>query len=278
MDHGTTTTLAPLEVLYDAGAAADQDASAVDLPPDLAKLYGGPLRLDRPAVYANFVATIDGLVALPHVPKGNRVISDGSEADRFVMGLLRARADVVLVGSGTLHAHPTIRWTPEEAHPPSAAAYAGFRELLDLPPAPTVAVLSRSGRLDVTHPALLAGAVVLTSAEGAESLRGRLPQESRVVALADAANPVAAIEALRELGHRHILSEAGPHVFGAMLAAGVVDELFLTRSPLLAGRSVEHPGMSLVEGTSLIPGGTPVGRLVGLRKHGDHLFLRYTFH
>ncbi|HEY6740403.1 MAG TPA: dihydrofolate reductase family protein [Actinopolymorphaceae bacterium] len=270
-----TTRLAPLEVLYDAGA--DRDGSDHDLPPDLAKLYGGPLRLDRPAVYANFVSTIDGLVALPHVSKGNRVISDGSEADRFVMGVLRARADVVLVGSGTLHAHPTIRWTPEEAHPPSATAYAAYRDQLGLPPAPTVAVLSRSGRLDVNHPAVVAGAVVLTSPEGADRLRGRLPDESRVVPLGDGADPTAAIEGLRSLGHRYILSEAGPHVFGAMLAAGVVDELFLTRSPLLAGRSVEFPGMSLVEGTSLVPGRTPVGRLVGLRKHGEHLFLRYAF-
>ena len=75
-------------------------------------------------VYANFVSTIDGVVALPGVAGSNRLIADASEADRLVMGLLRACADVVLIGAGTLRGSPRAVWTAEAAYPDAAAAFA----------------------------------------------------------------------------------------------------------------------------------------------------------
>lgn len=279
--------ITPLQLLYEeieptgappAGARGTPPAGASDLPPDLAKLYGGPLRLDRPEVYANFVASIDGAVALPAVAESNALISGGSAADRFVMGLLRARADVVLIGSGTLQADPRSSWSAEEICPPAASAYAGFRTELGLPPRPRVAVVSRSGRLDTAHPVFGSGAaVVLTSGVGAERLAGQLPEEAEVLAVGDddRLDPVQAIDALRQRGHRHILSEAGPHLFGSMLAAGVVDELFLTRSPMLAGHSGNVEAWHLVEGTGFLPDHPIDARLVSVRMHGAYLFLRY---
>ena len=88
-------SLEPLELLYESSAPA---ASA--LTPPLARLYGGGLGFEGPTAYANFVTSVDGTVALPGVPESNALIAGGSEADRFVMGLLRALADVVVVGSG----------------------------------------------------------------------------------------------------------------------------------------------------------------------------------
>ena len=79
-----------------------------------------------------------------------------------------------------------------------------------------------------------------------------------------------AIAELRERGRRRILCEGGPTLFGSVLAAGLVDELFLTVSPLLAGR-----GLSLVEGVELLPDLRVAGTLAGVRRHGAHLFLRY---
>src|SRR5262245_6320738 len=85
----------------------DEDVGRrLDLPDELVRLYGGGLSLARPRLFANFVATVDGVVAIPGLPRANRVISRDSEPDRFVMGLLRAAADAVLIGSGTLAALP----------------------------------------------------------------------------------------------------------------------------------------------------------------------------
>jgi riboflavin biosynthesis pyrimidine reductase len=83
-----------------------------------------------------------------------------------------------------------------------------------------------------------------------------------------------AVELLRARGHRRILSEAGPHVFGSLVEAGLVDELFLTMSPLLAGRP--HSGsFGLVEGVALLPDHGQPARLRSARAQGSHLFLHY---
>ena len=71
-----------------------------------------------------------------------------------------------------------------------------------------------------------------------------------------------------------ILSEGGPTVFGSLLASGGVDELFLTISPLLAGRGFLSR-LSLVEGLELLPGATVDAHLLSARRHEQHLFLRY---
>ena len=55
-----------------------------------------------------------------------------------------------------------------------------------------------------------------------------------------------------------------------MLAEGLADELFLTVSPLLAGR-----GLPLVEGVELLPETRVAATLAGVRRHDAHLFLRY---
>ena len=84
------------------------------LPEELTILYGGDLRFpehdDRPYVIGNFVSTLDGVVSFEIPGKsGGGDISGFNEADRFIMGLLRASADAVIVGSGTLRevAHGT---------------------------------------------------------------------------------------------------------------------------------------------------------------------------
>ncbi|MGH2382054.1 MAG: dihydrofolate reductase family protein, partial [Candidatus Limnocylindria bacterium] len=69
--------------------------------------------------------------------------------------------------------------------------------------------------------------------------------------------------------------EGGPHLFGQLLAAGCVDELFLTLAPQLAGRSAATPRLSLVEDIAFDVAFAHWGRLTDLRRAGDHLFARY---
>ncbi|MGH3022611.1 MAG: dihydrofolate reductase family protein [Gaiellaceae bacterium] len=268
----TTLALTPLEAFYEA-----PDLPELDLPVALAEAYGGPLGFSEPRLYANFVASLDGVVAIPGELQSNRMISAHSEADRFVMGLLRACADAVLVGAGTMRSSPRTQWTGEHAYPPAASLYGELRRSRRRPPRPTLVVLSGSGSVDPRHPAFEEGALVLTSERGAARLRGRLPRASTILAIGAEApiDPAAAVEALRRRGHELILSEGGPIAFGALIAAGLVDELFLTTSPLLAGRSLGSSRPALVENAEFLPGTTVECKLLTLRHAGSQLFARY---
>ena len=97
--------LEQLEVLYEV-----DDLPRTDLPDELARLHGGDLGFPDTCLYANFVASVDGIVAIPHMSRSNEFIAGDSDADRFLMGLLRAFADLVLVASGVLRASPRGTW------------------------------------------------------------------------------------------------------------------------------------------------------------------------
>jgi riboflavin biosynthesis pyrimidine reductase len=259
----------PLELLYE-----PDGLPAFELPQELASAYPGSLGFEEPCVFANFVASTDGVVAIPSLPQSNKLIAAGSAADRFVMGLLRASAHAVVIGSGTLAASPGGAWTPAHAYPGAAGAFAELRRRLALEPAPELVILSARGTVDPAHPVFEAGALLLTTDTGRTLVGDRLPATSSLLSLGPGASidPVAALGALRARGHRLILHEGGPHVIGSFFEAGTVDELFLTISPLLAGRTTLDPRFALVEGADLVPG-VPT-RLLGVRRQADHVFLR----
>ena len=244
------------------------------LPGELESFYAGPLGFDGPCVYANFVETLDGIVALPEVEGSNALVADGSDDDKHLMGLLRALADVVLIGTGTMLASPKGRWRPAGVYPAGAEAFAALRASLGKPEHPAVAIVTSGASLDVSHPVLAAGAVVLTTARGAEAIAGSAPD---VVAVneGDWVDLRAALAELRRRGHEHVLAEAGPTTFGALVALDLVDELFLTVSPVLAGRVEARRRLALVEGVELLPDARVGGDLVSLRRSSSHLFLRY---
>ena len=247
-----------------------------DLPETLRSLYDGDLGFAGPTVYANFVETLDGVVAMPEVEGSNALVADGSGDDRALMGILRAFADVVLVGTGTLLASPKGRWRPEGVYPAGREAFAELRAAHGKTERPAVAVVTSGRSLDVTHPVLADGAVVLTTVEGAERLAGSVP-DLVAVSDGDSVDLRVALDVLRARGHQHVLSEAGPTTFGELLAQGLVDELFLTLSPVLAGRLQARRRLALVEGVELLPGTHVAPRLVSLRRGGSHLFARYGF-
>jgi riboflavin biosynthesis pyrimidine reductase len=247
-----------------------------ELPDALREFYDGGLGFDGSCVYANFVETLDGVVSIPAVERSNALVADESEDDKFLMGILRALADVVLIGTGTLLASPNGRWRPDGVYPPGKDAFAELRARLGKSERPAVAIVTSGTSLDVAHPVLAEGATVLTTVRGAAELADVVPD---VVAVNDGdwVDLAAALDLLRARGHEHVLAEAGPTTFGELVAASLVDELFLTVSPVLAGRLESRRRLGLVEGVELLPDARTAPHLVSIRRSSDHLFTRYVF-
>lgn len=264
--------MGPLEVLKEAEFAA-----AEELPPGLGQVYGGGLSFQAPVLIANFVSSLDGVVDLPGSSRVGRILSGDSPGDRFVMGLLRACADAVLIGAGTLRASPRSTWAPDQAFPEGARDFWDLRQQRRLAPRPRVVVVTRGGNLDPSHPGLR-GALIATGAQGA----ARLPPElgSEVLTLPDGPTGLDLgflLERLVSLGYRTVLSEAGPSLTGVLVAEGLLDELFLTVSPLLAGWPVGGGRTGMAGEVQLLPERQVGGRLLSVRRQGSHLFLRYRF-
>jgi len=208
----------------------------------LADLYAYPDPLPaRGWVRANMVSTVDG--AAGDATGSSAGIS--AAADQTLLGVLRALADVLVVGAGTARA--------EGYRPlPARAAFAERRAAAGQRAAAVVAVVTRSGDLDAL-PALVApdaGTLVVTCASAPlDRLRERAGADNVVVAGDDDVDPIRAVAALAERGLRRILLEGGPSLLGRVVAAGRLDELCLTWSPLLvagnAARIAHGPAASL---------------------------------
>ena len=222
------------------------------------------------------MASIDGVTTLGGEVSAGSLISGKNQGDRFLMGLLRACADAVLIGAGTLRGTPGHLWTPDHVFPALAESFAGLRRSLGRAPEPRLAVLTSSGKLDFAHPALKHGATILTSAAGALAMAGRVPESCDVLDLGegDDVDVARAIDELRHRGHRALLTEGGPHLMGRLVAARLVDDAFVTISPVVAGRD-KAERMGMVEGIELLPKAGLWSRLLSARRHGDFLFLRY---
>ena len=261
--------LAPFDVLYEA------DLPAYKLPFDLQQVYGR-LGFPSPVVYSNFVASVDGVVTLGSTPSAGSVISAKYPADRFLMGLLRACADAVVIGNGTLRATPGHLWTPAHVYPELATEFTALRSHLARTQEPKLVVMTASGDLDASHPAIAKGAIVMTTEAGAKAIGRRLPATCEVVAMGegtrlDLGN---ALAELRKRGLQVLLTEGGPHLIGQLLEGGLLDEAFLTISPVIAGRQ-DGKRLGMVEGVELLPKRGVWGSLLSARRHGDYLFLRY---
>jgi len=242
----------------------------------LTQIYDGGLTIREGAVYANFVSSIDGIVALEGgtAPSGG-IISGRNEMDRFLMGLLRAFADAVLVGAGTCRAEGgKALWTPEYIFPAAADAFAALRASLKRQKAPRLVIVTARGDLDPSSRALQVGALVLTTTAAAPHLRKALPVATEVRAISEgdriAVDEIFAV--LEADGHKTILTEGGPNLFGQLVARDRVDELFLTVSPKLVGQ--QDRSFGIIRGADF--GRTFKGsRLLSVRRSDSYLFLRY---
>ena len=261
--------LAPFDVLF------ETDLPAYALPDELTRLYGRLGFADH-VVYSNFVSSLDGAVTFGSGVSAGSVISGKSPADRFLMGLLRACADAVVIGAGTMRATPGHLWTPAHVFPDLAAEFAALRKTLGLSAEPRLVLLTATGDLDFKHPALVNGAIVLTTRAVADQIGKRLPPACEVIALGTGKTLRIehAFGELPKMGFDVVLTEGGPSLMGELVKAALVDEMFLTLSPVLAGRDKERR-LGMVEGVELLPKIPVWSRLLSARRHGDYLFLRY---
>jgi riboflavin-specific deaminase-like protein len=215
---------------------------------------------DRPYLAANFASTADGRIAI-----GGRSGPIGNEADRELFHELRAQVDAVMVGAGTVRTerYGRIVRRPElrerrvaeglAADPLAVIVSARLRLPLDLPllqdPDSTVVILTANEDELPATPARV------------EYLRGPAAVELELRPL---------LQRLRdEYGVRSILCEGGPSLNESLVRERLVDELFLSLAPKLAG----GPPLTILTADPLP---APIaGELVSLLEHDGHLFGRY---
>jgi riboflavin-specific deaminase-like protein len=212
---------------------------------------------ERPFVYTNFALTVDG-----HATIEGRSGAIGSNADTAMLVGLRMRADAVMIGAGTLRAEgygQVIRDPEKRAQ----------RERDGLAPEPLMVLVSERLAVPWTAPLFTEGADRVLIFTAADSEPPPTTTQVDLVRHHDSVDLAAALRTLRaEHGIRALLCEGGPTLHGALLAAGLVDELFVTRAARLAGGA----GPGLV--TDLEAGVRDLD-LVSLCESDGELYARY---
>lgn len=183
---------------------------------------------DRPFVRCNMISTLDGAISV-----GGRSGGLGGAPDRRVFTALRALADVILVGAGTVRS---------EAYGPARLPDELREQRLTRgqPAVPPIAVVTRTANLDWSSPFFTEAEerpLVLTVDAADAGARRRGAEVAEVVpAGGERVEPKLALGRLRERGHRSVLLEGGPALNADVARAGLLDELCLTLTPrLVAG-------------------------------------------
>jgi riboflavin-specific deaminase-like protein len=222
------------------------------------------------------VCSLDGKSAVD-----NRAGSIGSLIDRTLMRTLRAQADAVMIGAGTLRAEKLRLDVPEDM--------GRARVARGLEPQPLAVVATNSGNIPLKENLLdysPDNLVILVSSESPKDSISGLSQLATVEVVPSRAerepaaeegsvlDPGFALTALRErYGVGLLLVEGGPVLNHALISSNLADELFLTLSPRLVGG---ERSPTILEGPNLPP---PVGQarnLTSIYLADDEVFLRYT--
>lgn len=228
----------------------------------LAELYAYP---EPQWLRANMVISADGAGTVD-----GRSAGLSSPADMRLFGLLRVLTDVVLVGAGTAR---TEQYKPVRRRPALAALRAASVGQ-QRPLAPPIAVVSQKLDLDFGAPLFTeappdARTMVITSAASPAGKRAAAARVADVIVAGDlVVDLAAAVAALRDRGLGRVLCEGGPHLLGRLAGAGLVSELCLTVSPVLAG-----PGATRVTAGAPFPA-RPMTLEHVLEENG-FLFCRY---
>lgn len=219
----------------------------------------------RPYLLLNMISSADGRATL-----GGRSGALGGDADKELFHGLRTAVDAVLVGAGTVRAEGYRRLVRDERR-------REIRRARGLAEEPLACVVSGRLALDSEIPLLSdphARVAILTTSAASLSADCRAEIEY-VRATRDGVLdlPGAMAELRARFDVRTLLCEGGPHLSAQLVAEGLVDELFLSLSPKLAGGDATSETLRILSGPELDP---PVAlELVGALEHVSHLFLRY---
>jgi riboflavin biosynthesis pyrimidine reductase len=229
---------------------------------DPATVYADLPRNDgRPAVRLNMIVSVDGGTSWNGVSGAL-----GGPADKALFGVLRSFADIVLVASATMRA---------EHYGPAVVdgRFQPARRERGQTPAPRIAVVTRTCQFDWDAPFFTAATerpLVLTVASAPEADRTRASEVADViVAGTDDVDLERAVGELGSLGAHNVLAEGGPTLNGALARAGLLDELCVTLSPLLASGDAKR----IIAGSTL-DALEPL-TLRSICEEDDYLFLRY---
>ena len=251
----------------------------------------------RPWIYSNFVQSLDGITTLLGKHGSGGEISQSPE-DRWLMDLLRAHADGLLLGINTMLEEqrsrgPQSRGIVFQVADPQLRA---LRKRLGKARERNIFV-TRATDLDLSRHKVFDGdvvdAAVLTSPAGAARLlsRGSHPHVAVIPAGEGEAFdlPLGVRKLREELGVEYLLCEGGPTLYGSLARADLVDEKFMTVSPVEIGQVVP-PEQERIATERNIPlllrptvfGGPGFTRenvthwtWMSCRKAGDHQFNRY---
>jgi riboflavin-specific deaminase-like protein len=214
-------------------------------------LLGEPRRADRPFLAINMVATVDGRAAV-----NGSAVGIGSSTDHRLMMELRAEADVVLHGAGTVRADPLSARVPRDL--------VQQRLALGLPAQPVGAIVTRTGNLPPVHPYYESTTIVYVCSDRSVALELPSVEICRIHSVEEV------LADLARRGVRRVLCEGGPTLNSALFGAQLIDEVYLTLAPKVAGG--EDP-LTVVKG----PRFDPMLRLElrSLVEHEGELFLRY---
>ncbi len=222
------------------------------------------LPAERPRLLLNMISTVDGRATL-----AGRSGSLGGAADRALFHALRAPVDGILVGAATVRKENYGRIIPD----PAVRALRVQRGLTE---EPLACIVSGRMTIDGELPLLREpGARVAILTASAASLGS---SEATVDYIRAGEGQLDLRTALVELAHRFtvqtVLCEGGPHLARQLLGAGLVDELFLSISPMLAGgEPAGGEALRILAGTELEP---PAGlELLDVLRSDSFLFLRY---
>lgn len=214
----------------------------------------------RERVVADMVATADGRASVD-----GRSVALGHPEDRALLRELRAAADAILVGTGTLAAERYASLVDDDARERRVAE--------GRPPHPLLVTFSRRLRLPIGEAPvfqeegvpILAFGPLDAPAPPLAAVRADL----EVVLLPAPLSLGAVIATLRARGVKGILCEGGPGVLRRLVAEGMLDDLCLTVAPLLAAGGAP----SILEG-DVLPGAARL-ELRDVHRADDHLFLHY---
>jgi riboflavin-specific deaminase-like protein len=246
---------------------ADTDAGEIVAGLDLPARARAPAQADRnrPYLILNMASTLDGRASLD-----GRSGSIGNRADRELFHALRADVDAVMAGAGTVRAERYGRIIADER-----VRQARVERGLTAEPLALVV----SGRVSLAPDTPLLGepqARVVIVTPSAASLPETAAQVDYVRAERDGELDLAA--AMRELherlGVRTLLCEGGPHLNAQLLLAGLLDELFLSLAPKLAGgEDATGEALRILAGAAFAEPAEL--ELLAALENESHLFLRY---